>query len=98
MIACCIDKKTGKLIESQSNDGNQPERLLEVLKNNSLNRGDKDVEIRFVSDNEWQEIEARCNLENAGKSVPLFTDDQLEALKTMFKCIFFPVIALGKYL
>ena len=66
MNRVCIIKATGKLIEMQSG-GYDDEKLrdarLDTLKQNALNAGYKkeDVEVKWVTDEEWKVIEATLN-------------------------------------
>ena len=52
----CINKSTGKLIESQS--GGNTQAHLDTLKQNALNAGhsEADIEVKFVTDAEYQAI------------------------------------------
>jgi hypothetical protein len=54
----CIEKSTGKLIESQSGGNDIPELMearLNTLKQNAINAGhlEADIEVRFVTDEEY---------------------------------------------
>ena len=50
----CINKSTGKLIESQS--GGSTQKHLDTLLQNAINAGHKkeDVEVKFVTDEEFE--------------------------------------------
>jgi len=52
----CINKSTGKLIESQS--GGSTQAHLDTLKQNAINAGyfEADIEVKFVTDAEYQAI------------------------------------------
>ena len=52
----CINKSTGKLIESQS--GGETQEHLDTLKQNAINAGytEGDIEVKFVTDEEYQII------------------------------------------
>lgn len=57
----CIEKSTGKLIESQSGGDDIPELMearLDTLKQNALNAGyaEEDIEVKFVTDEEYSAI------------------------------------------
>jgi len=57
----CINKSTGKLIESQSGGDDIPklmEARLDTLKQNALNAGykEKDIEVKYVTDAEFAAI------------------------------------------
>jgi len=52
----CINKKTGKLIESQG--GGETQAHLDTLKQNAINAGylESDIEVKFVTDAEFETI------------------------------------------
>jgi len=52
----CIEKSTGRLIESQS--GGSTQAHLDTLEQNALNAGylEADIEVRYVTDEEYQVI------------------------------------------
>ena len=57
----CINKLTGKLIESQSGGDDRPELMearLDTLKQNALHAGylEADIEVKFVTDIEFEVI------------------------------------------
>uniref|UniRef100_A0A6M3L4I8 Uncharacterized protein n=1 Tax=viral metagenome TaxID=1070528 RepID=A0A6M3L4I8_9ZZZZ len=54
----CINKSTGKLIESQS--GGSTQEHLDTLKQNALNAGysEEDIEVKYVTDAEFEAIMA----------------------------------------
>jgi len=65
-VRVCIDKDTGKMIESQSGGRTHPkiddkvyaETNLETLRQNAINSGYnlKDIEVKFVTDVEFKEL------------------------------------------
>lgn len=52
----CLEKSTGKLIESQS--GGETQAHLDTLKQNAINAGhaESDIEVKYVTDGEYQAI------------------------------------------
>jgi len=69
----CIEKSTGKLIESQSGGDDIPELMearLDTLKQNVLNAGysESDIEVKFVTDAEFAAIM------EAIKPIPTYED------------------------
>jgi len=52
----CINKSTGRLIESQG--GGETQAHLDTLKQNAINAGylESDIEVKFVTDEEYQII------------------------------------------
>ena len=64
----CINKSTGKLIESQS--GGETQAHLDTLKQNALNAGylEADIEVKFVTDAEFETII------EAMKPIPTYAD------------------------
>lgn len=69
----CLEKLTGKLIESQSGGDDNPDLMetrLDTLKQNAINAGyaEADIEVRWVTDEEYAAI-----LE-ANKPIPTYAD------------------------
>jgi len=64
----CINKSTGKLIESQS--GGNTQEHLDTLKQNAIRTGhlEKDIEVKFVTDAEF------ASIMEAMKPIPTYED------------------------
>ena len=64
----CIEKSTGKLIESQS--GGETQAHLDTLKQNALNAGyiEAEIEVKYVTDAEFETIM------EAMKPIPTYED------------------------